>query len=372
MGGIQRDEEMERGKMKNRTLLIVLSLVLLSPLVCHGGQWKFAEHRYPYKLNDAMDADRFVKKPGYWEGYKGDELAGYVFLSKEWTQKLVGYSGKHMETLIGMDPDGRITGVKLLFHSEPIVLIGLKDENYQKFMEQYAGRDIRQNLSVGKEVSMDAITGATVTAVVQNAIILESARKVASTTGMMTYSHAAAHKVSAAFTPLGWKELVNSGGIQRVTVTSKDLGVEGKGTYLDLYFGIISPPSIGRNVLGEKLYDETLEGLKKGESALVIFSRGEGSFKGAGFARGGIFDRFNLEQDAHVYVFRDKDYRILTKADAEGAPEIKEGGLFIVRGGNFDPTRDFKFNLMLTYRVGSKKEFKSFSADYRIPDMFLE
>jgi len=357
--------------MKTKTVLLLLSLMLLYPMTSHG-QWKFFEHRYPYKLEDVMDADRFVEKKGYWEGYKEDNLVGYVFLSKDWTRKLVGYSGKHMETLIGMRPDGKITGVKILFHSEPIVLIGLKDENYQRFVKQYPGRSIRKDLSVGKEISMDAITGATVTAVVQNAIILESARKVASATGMMKFHREPARKVSRKFTTMRWEELLDSGGVGHITVTSADLGMEGDEVYLDLYFGLVSPPSIGRNVLGEKLYEETMEALKQGESALFVFSRGEGSFKGAGFARGGIFDRFNLEQEARVYVFRDKDYRILTDVQAESAPEMKEGGLFIIRGEDFEPTRPFKFHLMLTYRTGTEKAFRSFSADYQIPDRFLE
>ncbi len=171
--------------MKRILILIFLLIFFLYPLVAYGDQWRFFEHRYSYKLEDVLEADRFVQKKGYWEGYRGKELVGYVFISKEWTGKLVGYSGKHMETLIGIDTKGNITGVKLLFHSEPIVLIGLKEDNYQRFLKQYPGKSILQPLSVGKEVTMDAITGATVTAVVQNAIILGSARKVATETGLI-------------------------------------------------------------------------------------------------------------------------------------------------------------------------------------------
>lgn len=112
--------------------------------------------------------------------------------------------------------------------------------------------------------------------------------------------------------------------------------------------------------------------MKKGESAIFIFSRGEGSFKGSGFARGGVFERFNLEQEDRVYIFRDKDYGILTDIKAKGAPAIKEGGLFIVREKDFDPAAPFKFNLVLPYRIKVKKEFQSFSVDYKIPDRFLE
>ncbi len=51
---------------------------------------------------------------------------------------------------------------------------------------------------------------------------------------------------------------------------------------------------------------------------------------------------------------------------------MNEGGLFIVRGKDFDPVGAFKFNLVLPFRIGGKKEFKSFSIDYQISEMFLE
>jgi NosR/NirI family nitrous oxide reductase transcriptional regulator len=330
------------------------------------------EHRYEYKPGDVLKASKFIEKKGYWEGYRDSKLVGYVFLSKEWTKKLIGYSGKHMETLIGMDTDGIITGVKVLFHSEPIVLIGLKEENYLEFLRQYPSKDIRQDLTVGKGISLDAITGATVTAVVQNAIILRSARKVASEAGIIEYAKGTKRRISKKFTELTWKELLKSGAIKNIRVSSGELGIEGEDIYLDLYFGLVTVPSIGMTVLGDKLFKETADRLEKGESAIFIFSRGKGSFKGSGFARGGIFERFSIEQQDRGYAFNDRDYKTLTDIKAEGAPSIKEGGLFIVRSGDFEETGPFKFSLVLPYRIGGKKEFKSYSEEYKIPDRFLE
>ncbi len=358
--------------MKKWIVLLLILFCFYHPSTGYG-QWDFFEHRYKYKLEDVLQVPKFVEKNGYWEGYRDGKLVGYVFLSKNWTKKLVGYSGKHLETLIGMDTSGTITGVKIIFHSEPIVLIGLKEENYQKFINQYKGKNILQNLSVGNDISMDAVTGATVTAVVQNAIILRSAKKVASQIGMIKFNKDTTDlKISKKFTPLNWEELLNSKAVKNIVVNSKDVGMDGEEAYLDLYFGIATVPSIGRSVLGDKLYKETIGRLKKGESAIFIFSRGKGSFKGSGFARGGVFDRISLEQKDRGYVFKDKDYRILTDIKSDNAPAIREGGLFIIRGKDFNPTNTFKFNLMFSYRVGSKKEFKSLSIDYKIPARFLE
>jgi len=357
--------------MKRKMLMIILIFGFCYPLTGYG-QWKMFEHRYEYKPGDVLQTSRFVEKNGYWEGYRDDKLAGYVFLSQDWTKKLIGYSGKHMETLIGMDTSGIITGVKVIFHSEPIVLIGLKEKNFLDFLDQYPGKDIRQDLTVGKGISLDAITGATVTAVVQNAIILRSARKVASHTGLIEYVKGTKRRISEKFTELSWNELISSEAIKNIKVTTGELGIEGKDIYIDLYFGIVTVPSIGRNVLGEKLFKATINRLKKGESAIFIASNGKASFKGSGFARGGIFERFSIEQQDRGYAFKDSDYNILTDIKAEDAPSIKEGGLFIVRGNDFESYSPFKFNLVLPYRMGGKKEFKSFSVEYQIPDRFLE
>lgn len=356
---------------------IVTSLIFIFIFVftasVYSDQWKMFEHRYSYKLEDVLQASKFVQKKGYWEGYRDNKLVGYVFISKDWTSKLVGYSGKHLETLIGMDTNGNITGVKLIFHSEPIVLIGLKEESYLDFIKQYKGKNIKSPLSVGREISMDAITGATVTAVVQNSIILESARRVADAAGVLKVAKGKGRKLGRKYATLTWDELKKSGALKNIVIKHKDLGIEGEDPFLDLYIGVATQPSIGRNLLGDTFYRDITGRLKSGESAIVIFSKGKGSFKGTGFVRGGVFDRFNIEQGAKVYMLTDKDYRVLSEIHAKGAPSIDEGGVFIIRDRDFDSTEPFRLNLVLPYRVPvTKKEFKSFYVEYAIPERFME
>ncbi len=351
--------------------ILLLSLLLYS--APSPGQWSFFEHRYEYELSDVIDADRFVKKDRYWEAYKGDRLVGYVLLSKDWTPKLIGYSGKHMETLIGMDTEGNITGVKLIYHSEPIVMIGLREEQYHEFLKQYKGKNIKKELKVGKEISMDAITGATVTAVVQNSIIVNSARLLAEQLGILRVKAARRGKIKKTYEKLSWKELLKIGAVKRVRITSKDLGLPGNEVYLDLYFAVIDPPSVGRNVLQDRFYRDAME--RGANFTLLIFStEGKISFKGKGFARGGLFEGFNLEQGGMTHIFRESDYRIVTRKDLKvrEITAFKEGGLFFVTNPDIDPTREFVFNLIVPYHVGGEKRIKTFSIPYRIPRRFLE
>jgi NosR/NirI family nitrous oxide reductase transcriptional regulator len=353
--------------------IIVLVVCCGVPMTGLCDQWKPFEHRYEYKLEDVLNATKFVAKQGYWEGYRDNSLVGYVGLSKEWTKNVVGYSGKHLETLVGMDKTGAITGAKLVFHSEPIVLIGLKEESLGNFLKQYVGKNMRDSLAVGGKVSIDALTGATVTAVVENTIVLETLRKIAAQAGILETVKGKGRKISQAAAILTWDDLTKSGAVKNIVVTEKDLGLGGEDVFLDLFLADVTPPAIGKSLMGDVFYADIMGGLKKGETAIAVFSRGKGSFKGTGFVRGGLFDRFNIEQGTKLNMFRDRDYRVLSELRAKGAPAIKEGGIFIVRDTDFDQTIPFKLNLVLPYRASvTKKEFKSYSMEYGLPERFME
>ena len=58
--------------------------------------------------------------------YQGDRLLGYVYLNSDFTNA-VGYSGKPIHILVGIDPQGVIRGIKLVDHKEPIVLVGIPE-----------------------------------------------------------------------------------------------------------------------------------------------------------------------------------------------------------------------------------------------------
>ena len=72
-------------------------------------------------------ADRFGPgegTPPHAQALEGSTLRGYVFLNTD-VVGAVGYSGKPIHLLIGLDTEGTIAGVVLHEHHEPIVLIGI-------------------------------------------------------------------------------------------------------------------------------------------------------------------------------------------------------------------------------------------------------
>ena len=118
-------------------------------------------------------------QPPYVEAYDNDsaqkKLLGYVMLSTDITDT-PAYSGKPVVTLIGMDTQGHFVGVKVLKHSEPILLLGIPESALINFNNQYIGKSVIDTIEVGPSrpdenvIGLDAISGATVTVVAQNQV----------------------------------------------------------------------------------------------------------------------------------------------------------------------------------------------------------
>ena len=343
-------------------------------------QIPFGEQRYEYALSDVLpDATVFDRVETYWRGYASAdrvELVGYVLLTDDLVDT-PGYSGETMNTLVGMDADGAITGVKIVRHSEPIVLIGLPEATIHEFTNQYPGKQITDRILISREptpdyVTVDGISGATVTAVAENATILEASRLVGRAEGIVSAAQVRTRRPSTAFQPYTWRRLASRGAIGSITIVPAELGLTGPANAVDVRFAILDPPSVGRNLVGERFYDIVRARLDRdGGSALYIGGFGELSFKGAGFARGGIFDRFVLEQSGDLVVFRDLDYLALPIDAAAGAPSFREGGVFFT-DDRFDPTQPFTFRLTVPYRVRDERRYATFVADYQLPTRFVD
>src|SRR5690606_40196929 len=119
-------------------------------------------------------------QPPYVEAYDSqDTLLGYVMLSTDITDT-PAYSGKPVVTLIGMDTEGRFVGVKVLKHSEPILLLGIPESALINFNNQYIGKSVRDTIEVGPVrpedniLGVDAISGAIVTVISQNQVMQRS------------------------------------------------------------------------------------------------------------------------------------------------------------------------------------------------------
>lgn len=323
-------------------------------------------------------------KPAYVEAYHSEggqkTLIGYAFLSTDIVD-IPAYSGKPVITLIGMDTKGIITGTKILRHSEPILLLGIPEGVLSKFIKQYLGKFVGDKIEIGKAregeamIGLDAITGATVTVIAENQVIMRSGVAIARQVGILKVEPKPQIKFTPVNDTLSWAQLVDEGSVRRLTVHPEQLGMPRSAEpYVDMQYGYLNTPSVGRSILGEDGYRSLMAQLKPGEHAIFIISSGSDTFKGSGFVRGGIFDRVQVGQDMDAYTFRDLDYLNLWGVKASGAPAYKESAIFIIRDPGFSAA--YPWNLVFLAnkrdRETGHRDFVSFSDEYWVPARYME
>ncbi|OOE13410.1 regulatory protein NosR [Stutzerimonas degradans] len=323
---------------------------------------------------------------------------GYAYQSINVTQ-IPAYSGKPINMQVLLDPQGVIVDAYVLEHHEPILLIGIPEQKLHDFDLKYAGIKADQRVVVGRSsdksaVTVDAVTGATVTVMVVNEIIMGSAHKVAASLGLVKDNLEARQKPALVRTdvykPATWAELTGNGAIRRLHLTNGQINEAFKGTaaegideapaeelgetFIDLYAAHLNPPTIGRNLLGDNQYRFLMEELKPGEHAIAVLGSGEYSFKGSGYVRGGIFDRVQVRQFGNIISFRDLDFQRLNDVYAEGIPEFKEMAIFIIREQTgFDPGTPWTLELLVRRQTGPVDGiFTSFELPYQIPEEYIE
>jgi NosR/NirI family transcriptional regulator, nitrous oxide reductase regulator len=96
-----------------------------------------------------------------------------------------GYSGKPIHTLVAVDADAHVIGVKLVKHSEPIVLIGIPEAKIEAaWRPTSASIWWPRRKSGGTAHDLDIISGATVTVMVIDDSIVRAGLKVARALGL--------------------------------------------------------------------------------------------------------------------------------------------------------------------------------------------
>ncbi len=324
-------------------------------------------------------------QPPYVEAYDkagaDKKLLGYVMLSTDITDT-PAYSGKPVVTLIGMDTQGVFVGVKVLKHSEPILLLGIPESALLNFNAQYLGKSVADKIEVGQSrpdedvLGLDAISGATVTVIAQNQVMMASGSSIARQVGILAPTVREPARFVTTGQRLTWDELVKQGAVQRLRVMPEQVGLErGPEPFIELWFGDLNQPDIGKSVLGENSWNNLRLQLKEGENAFfVVRTGGAESFKGSGFVRGGIYDRVQVRQGADAFTFRDLDAMNLYGIEAAGAPSFNESAIFIIRSPSFSAAYPWKLSFLgnRVDRATGARSFTSFDAPYWLPAATLE
>ncbi|MCZ4281406.1 4Fe-4S binding protein [Kiloniella laminariae] len=353
-----------------------------------------AEELFP----GASSLEPVAATPPYAKIIADGEEVGFAYLNTDFVNA-TGYSGKPIHVMVGIDLKGVITGTKLVKHSEPIVLIGIPEKKITNFMAGYTGIDTIARTGKGRDTGeVDMISGATVTIMVIEDSIFRSAIKFARHIGIGGLSAAVEQQPSerrtvdlSQTTPVDWETLLGNGAVRHRVISLGGINAafaesgdpvaakrpekgDPEETYIDLYLAPVSVPVIGRTLLGEAEYQNLLASLEPGQEAIMVFANGRYSFKGSGYVRGGIFDRFQLIQGENSVRFRDKLHTRIGDLEAEGSPAFKEIGIFrIPTNVPFNPAETFRIELLANREVGAiKKVFLAFDLSYDLPASYVK
>ncbi len=327
---------------------------------------------------------------------KGTETVAWAFLTSDFVST-TGYSGKPIHIVAAIDNDAVISGVKLVEHAEPIVLIGIPESRIRAVTEGYAGLDLKiEAESEGVGHDLDIVSGATVTIIVIDDSIVRAGLKVARQLGLGGLAPAPVavgpvYEIDETVADLrSWRQLSAEAAIVQLTLDigqvneafresgdaeaarRPETGAESD-IFIDLQTALVSVPAIGLSLLGEAEYRNLKNTLKEGDHAILIAGRGRYSFKGSGYVRGGLFERIEVIQGDVSVRFRDRQHRRLGDIAAAGAPSFTEIDLFTIPAdSNFDPTRPWRLQLLVQRPIGPvKKSFLSFDLPYQLPSAFL-
>lgn len=113
----------------------------------------------------------------------GGRLLGHVFQTKD-IVRIPAYSGLPINLLVGVEANGRLRGVAILEHEEPILKVGVSEQDLQRFTAQYRGLMAGDDIRIGGRAEpgrpiIDGISSATITAMVINRTLVQAAGQVA-------------------------------------------------------------------------------------------------------------------------------------------------------------------------------------------------
>lgn len=325
---------------------------------------------------------------------KGGETIAWAFLTSDFVGT-TGYSGKPIHVVAAIDADAVLTGVKLVKHSEPIVLIGIPNSKMVALTESYAGLDLKVEAATGGEGhDLDIISGATVTIMIIDDSLVRGGIKVSRALGLGDLSPVElGPKRELDMTQdsvESWEKLSGDGSVRRMTldvgqvndafaetgderaIARPESGEPGD-TFIDMHMALVSVPTIGRSLLGDAEYANLEKWLEPGEHAILVLGRGAYSFKGSGYVRGGIFDRIQLIQGDNSVRFFDKQQLRLGEVAAGDSPSFVELDLFkIPADADFDPALPFRLQLLVQRSVGAlDRVFLTWDLGYKLPEHYL-
>jgi NosR/NirI family nitrous oxide reductase transcriptional regulator len=345
--------------------------------------------------------------------YKAGQPIGYIFSTWDVTRSR-GFADRPLVLLVGVGLAGRITGAKLVRHAEAIGILGLRDEDFLHFPDQFTGYDINNRPLVTRDpispaatqngapqqatpgqapTKVDAIAHATTSSVFMSDAIVRGARIVARSRGILASANRRSSRIDTdRFEPANWSKLAAAGAVAHLHLTYKDVleklrergaarivggdrAAGGEDPFLDLYVALLTPAGIGINVLGTQWYNRYMYTTGRGidDQLLLIAANGRFSVLGANWEQADTIAPLELVQGEKTIRLSAKEINSLPFLQTDGTPRLTERALVLLPDqGGIDPGRPWQVRLLVPGETADGKPvFADFSLPYRLPDSYL-
>jgi transcriptional regulator of nitric oxide reductase len=151
--------------------------------------------------------------------YSGDKVVAYIFSTLD-IIAAPGYSVVPFDVIAGVEPNGRITGAKVVFHREPYVYQdAVRQPQLDTFLTAEAGMPLNGS---GSQLPPNFVAQATITARLMRAAVHDTARMVLHTRLGRPVVTAPTLDVES-FELKSWNELIAEGSVARLRVTSGEV-----------------------------------------------------------------------------------------------------------------------------------------------------
>jgi NosR/NirI family nitrous oxide reductase transcriptional regulator len=318
--------------------------------------------------------------------YRDGKIAGYIFSTLD-VVHAPGFSNIPFDVIAGVDLTGHIIGAKVVFHREPHVY---QDEIRQPQLDTFLVCTAGMALQGGNSSALppDYVDGATVSARVMRDAVFDSAQLVLIGRGLIKAKVSKPALDVDGFTERSWADLLAEGSIVHKVITGNDVAAalskanvtggrlrvplsEPNNTYIDIYTGLATPASIGKNVLGSE-YADYVGPLGRGMIfvpwKIFVASKGPYDFVDdvAGTNR---FDRLRLVQGGQAYQFTDSQYQWISTGGHDGIRSLDHAAVFtLAANARFDPLKPWRLELLVNGQTAAGAPIAlAFPVDYRLP-----
>jgi len=283
------------------------------------------------------------------------ELIGYLFETPDYPPEEIGYSAP-IEVLVGMDLEGILSGIEVLYYRESYKSIRGDFINSERFPNQFEGMSVSDGFRVGRD--LDGVSRATITSWATSRGIRNAARRVARNYLTDSEFVANANSGEVALQILqaqSWGEMKESGFVKEFPILLEDL------TQLNLTLAFIGNEALGELLVGPDDYSraerEASNRVEDGNMLLVgIDGNASTPFRQERLAITQGDAVYNIERRRFVYVGSADDGKIAGQVRFAGA---------IVMSSDIDLSQPFTVLYDTGLQVESVEELAQ--VDYQVP-----